>query len=518
MLTEHYREGREGLSPRIRGNRVRAPARAVPRGSIPAHTGEPTPQTASQALARVYPRAYGGTCRRRRPTTSCRGLSPRIRGNHHCDADLRHRVGSIPAHTGEPESGEIDGAAVPVYPRAYGGTATRRRSWTPDGGLSPRIRGNRPETEKPIRPPGSIPAHTGEPRPGPKLSPTAGVYPRAYGGTTSHWTCQPRQSGLSPRIRGNRPPDRRHRQRGGSIPAHTGEPLRLRAPDPRPRVYPRAYGGTVVLYTTSGSVGGLSPRIRGNPRRPAPQRPDHGSIPAHTGEPTTRRPATRRRWVYPRAYGGTPYRTHRLGIAEGLSPRIRGNHRDAGRRRGEAGSIPAHTGEPLFPSGHRSLPGVYPRAYGGTAVRIDGPAAAQGLSPRIRGNLVRLPPGGADGGSIPAHTGEPPFPVRSSVSPGVYPRAYGGTRHRLAHGGAQEGLSPRIRGNPSLRSFRRSLSGSIPAHTGEPYSSQVIGAGGRVYPRAYGGTRTSARTTAGSSGLSPRIRGNHELGCRKGRR
>ena len=51
-----------------------------------------------------------------------------------------------------------------------------------------------------------------------------GVYPRVYGGTTCSVTRQLCQSGLSPRVRGNRPRSRPYAPLPGSIPACTGEP------------------------------------------------------------------------------------------------------------------------------------------------------------------------------------------------------------------------------------------------------------------------------------------------------
>ena len=70
-----------GLSPRMRGNpghRSRAEGRV---GSIPAHAGEPQPIQGPLDHARVYPRACGGTVERDAIRQSREGLSPRMRGN-----------------------------------------------------------------------------------------------------------------------------------------------------------------------------------------------------------------------------------------------------------------------------------------------------------------------------------------------------------------------------------------------------------------------------------------------------
>ena len=72
------------------------------------------------------------------------------------------------------------------------------------------------------------------------------------------------------------------------------------------------------------------------------------------------------------------------------------------------------------------------------------------------------------------------------------------------------GLSPRVRGNRAPAVGRRSLPGSIPACTGEPFRIRSIKSGVKVYPRVYGGTAALRRTVAEMSGLSPRVRGNLE--------
>ena len=135
------------------------------------------------------------------------------------------------------------------------------------------------------------------------------------------------------------------------------------------------------------------------------------SIPACAGEPSRPWRTQTVPMVYPRVCGGT---------------------------RSRCCPIPACAGEPA--PNHR----VYPRVCGGTP-----PSATMGLSPRVRGNplkmlLPRLSPRvRGNHGSIPACAGEPP--------PISIPRCAAPNR----------GLSPRVRGN-------RCEVGSIPACAGEP--------------------------------------------------
>ena len=73
----------------------------------------------------------------------------------------------------------------------------------------------------------------------------------------------------------------------------------------------------------------------------------------------------------------------------------------------DAGSIPAHAGEPGHYAASSKFWGVYPRACGGTARLRELRLASKGLSPRMRGNLFDLENIRQGWGSIPAHAGEP---------------------------------------------------------------------------------------------------------------
>ena len=204
------------------------------------------------------------------------------------------------------------------------------------------------------------------------------------------------------------------------------------------------------------SMQGLSPRMRGNREPEAPAgRGILGSIPAHAGEPScTPRPRKSAR-VYPRACGGTKLKIKHDPLAEGLSPRMRGNplhhHRHlegrgglSPRMRGNlphppqvphdaSGSIPAHAGEPR----------AVPVAWG---VKV---AFLLGLSPRMRGNLTAVASKIDDLGSIPAHAGEPSQQPPSSfeIAVGSIPAHAGEPSQQPLIVLLQWGLSPRMRGN-----------------------------------------------------------------------
>ena len=153
---------------------------------------------------------------------------------------------------------------------------------------------------------------------------------------------------------------------------------------------------------------GLSPRERGNHTRASETVRRGGSIPARAGEPVAGERPVDPLWVYPRASGGTISIPIARRPRSGLSPRERGNRRRCGCPLIPRGSIPARAGEPLSKSTSPTTAMVYPRASGGTAAELALLDAANGLSPRERGNRTAMSVCCRAHRSIPARAGEPP--------------------------------------------------------------------------------------------------------------
>ena len=173
------------------------------------------------------------------------------------------------------------------------------------------------------------------------------VYPRVCGGTPVPVHGRDSGRGLSPRMRGNRLRRRRQSARARSIPAYAGEPCHIRRAALHQRVYPRVCGGTVPGGFQPDEAAGLSPRMRGNRPPPPPAGLYNRSIPAYAGEPVARTAALRRRRVYPRVCGGTGGAEGHFGGLMGLSPRMRGNLVGGGNDNSIRRSIPAYAGEPI---------------------------------------------------------------------------------------------------------------------------------------------------------------------------
>ena len=275
----------EGLSPRVRGNRQGKEDSPFDDGSIPACAGEPFELHLEANGGAVYPRVCGGTAAGRGVGLSLPGLSPRVRGNRFRQHPLDNAGRSIPACAGEPARRRRRLPPQQVYPRVCGGTKNSRRSSAAARGLSPRVRGNRVSATANIPRTGSIPACAGEPFLTATRAGTGSVYPRVCGGTLGHTLRQVATLGLSPRVRGNPALGRLFAAGGGSIPACAGEPAGAAGWRLRQGVYPRVCGGTFLFQRIARRHSGLSPRVRGNRPGRGCEHLRRRSIPACAGEP-----------------------------------------------------------------------------------------------------------------------------------------------------------------------------------------------------------------------------------------
>ena len=353
----------------MRGNPPQLGHRKVVGRSIPACAGEPSGLPAAKRRPGVYPRVCGGTGLGLSFPYASPGLSPRVRGNRRPPSWTALLTRSIPACAGEPGNAGAGGRQRKVYPRVCGGTFKRLVRRIETVGLSPRVRGNPLPTRAPGETVGSIPACAGEPACRSSASAFSRVYPRVCGGTFKRLVRRIETVGLSPRVRGNHA--RRWNQCGwiGSIPACAGEPIQRTGNPAYAPVYPRVCGGTVKYSPPLRSIGGLSPRVRGNLPAHTVSEDGIGSIPACAGEPAAGRPARGRHRVYPRVCGGTRPDSKNGNPGGGLSPRVRGNRSDRDFRKDYVRSIPACAGEPTPPGHGSDRRTVYPRVCGGTPPR-----------------------------------------------------------------------------------------------------------------------------------------------------
>ena len=375
---------------------------------------------------------YGESRRRRSAVGSAAGLSPRVRGIRQTSLRPTCGLGSIPACTGNPIWNSPCSSVVRVYPRVYGESQLTPADRIPAEGLSPRVRGIPGHKDQQHRRARSIPACTGNPRCGRTWTTTSRVYPRVYGESAGYSQAGCDGYGLSPRVRGILPRHRDLRDRGGSIPACTGNPLQAISSLLKEKVYPRVYGESLPGSALSFILQGLSPRVRGIPHLVGTLGTIGGSIPACTGNPSPIRGGDFSDKVYPRVYGESGSGNAGAPTWTGLSPRVRGIRRAAALPRRRTRSIPACTGNPGRCLVERLPLRVYPRVYGESTYIQAAEDALSGLSPRVRGiQEIDRPPARQDG-SIPACTGNPRRRHLPGTERRVYPRVYGESGDQFA--------------------------------------------------------------------------------------
>ena len=220
------------------------------------------------------------------------------------------------------------------------------------------------------------------------------------------------------------------------------------------------------------------------------------------------RPGSGGAGLYPRVCGGAPCSAARSRTASGLSPRVRGSRRQV-RRRGRAqGIIPACAGEPEHEQRELRQDRDYPRVCGGAIRFTPSKGRSAGLSPRVRGSpgsVGVMPP---PPGIIPACAGEPPRSLSSTAISRDYPRVCGGAAIRPRTSAGETGLSPRVRGSRLPPAAAERGAGIIPACAGEPRPRRRARCSRGDYPRVCGGAPSRAPFSSASRGLSPRVRGS----------
>ena len=256
---------------------------------------------------------------------------------------------------------------------------------------------------------------------------------------------------------------------------------------------------------------GLSPRVRGKRHQLTPDDLLERSIPACAGETASSANHSLAAKVYPRVCGGNGHSPLVPGYGGGLSPRVRGKLVRWYFIEAKRRSIPACAGETPDPGRPAGRGQVYPRVCGGNHARNTSPAVSRGLSPRVRGKRRRPVRKGGAARSIPACAGETTRGIGIWPRRPVYPRVCGGNWTRLNPSTRGTGLSPRVRGKPAPPPEGGRRIGSIPACAGETAVSRFPYDSRAVYPRVCGGNIMTVHSFSSAQGLSPRVRGKRRI-------
>ena len=337
---------------------------------------------------------------------------------------------------------------------------------------------------------------------------TCEVYPHACGETHVIWSSDTTLTGLSPRLWGNLCGLSARTTIRGSIPTPVGKPKVVSKSRRVGGVYPHACGETVRLYRGQMVFQGLSPRLWGNHLYAIATHQAQGSIPTPVGKPGIFGGGIPGSEVYPHACGETRVCDHSGKTLPGLSPRLWGNRLMRWPGYGYLGSIPTPVGKPSVICVVSHNIRVYPHACGETPQFCIFRNSRRGLSPRLWGNLKSLLTIPCRNRSIPTPVGKPSCILFRMRGFGVYPHACGETFQKELVAGGSTGLSPRLWGNHTLNSCSLSVSRSIPTPVGKPLAFGNIRTVPRVYPHACGETLARVGGVRFLCGLSPRLWGN----------
>ena len=502
------RAARAGPSPLTRGSPCPDFGEVGPYRSIPAHAGQPFSSPPRRQGARVHPRSRGAALLASAGVAPLPGPSPLTRGSRPRVHRANRRMGSIPAHAGQPESGESDSSDKTVHPRSRGAAAASAAPSICVMGPSPLTRGSRRRVAVTKQPTRSIPAHAGQPRASGSASTPPRVHPRSRGAAREEPTIRLRPKGPSPLTRGSLRGEPKAPSRGRSIPAHAGQPRTLRCALWPPGVHPRSRGAAGEALMSFAAATGPSPLTRGSHARARRHPHQPGSIPAHAGQPVLPPTPCSRDRVHPRSRGAAGATAPLVSYVIGPSPLTRGSRHGARDRIAHDGSIPAHAGQPTSSALTCISSTVHPRSRGAAARRERLVSLYRGPSPLTRGSLRREGDQAVSARSIPAHAGQPRSRWRRSLPTPVHPRSRGAA-HRLEVAVARyKGPSPLTRGSPRLSARRRSSRRSIPAHAGQPSPAASSRSRAAVHPRSRGAAGSRGRRGRAACGPSPLTRGS----------
>ena len=355
--------------------------------SIPTCVGQPGGALGRAQPGTVYPHVCGATSGSLSADDRARGLSPRVWGNRRAMVSTPSSAGSIPTCVGQPSAPQDADVPTEVYPHVCGATLDKASTDCGDTGLSPRVWGNRHQRHALSLVCRSIPTCVGQPHLHNAAAHCAEVYPHVCGATTFALACPYVPSGLSPRVWGNHRCGACKQRRTRSIPTCVGQPLDGTMCFHPAKVYPHVCGATLLDWARTHRRWGLSPRVWGNHRRKKMRDERTRSIPTCVGQPGRDRRRNTRAEVYPHVCGATQPALRRTDCRQGLSPRVWGNQLPGQCQAQCPRSIPTCVGQPRPCSPVAAESEVYPHVCGATFPVLPHSRRHTGLSPRVWGNL-----------------------------------------------------------------------------------------------------------------------------------
>ena len=150
--------------------------------------------------------------------------------------------------------------------------------------------------------------------------------------------------GSSPRMRGTLEAHKSTPFWTGIIPAYAGNTDLHSLLIGQIGDHPRVCGEHLREIGSETPQMGSSPRMRGTHLHGLSDSVHHGIIPAYAGNTNERKKPLERRKDHPRVCGEHCEHTHKRGVSEGSSPRMRGTHTSHAIHQRTNGIIPAYAG------------------------------------------------------------------------------------------------------------------------------------------------------------------------------
>ena len=154
-------------------------------------------------------------------------------------------------------------------------------------------------------------------------------------------------------------------------------------------------------------------------------------------------------------------------------------------------------------------PEAYPHVCGATQSINHQVTVNQGLSPRVWGNPALPKPPRQQIRPIPTCVGQPDLPLDSMARKRAYPHVCGATTAIPSKGFWDLGLSPRVWGNRCVLCLLHLSGRPIPTCVGQPGPAAEKRPAGTAYPHVCGATPAGPADSMLVGGLSPRVWGNH---------
>ena len=248
---------------------------------------------------------------------------------------------------------------------------------------------------------------------------------------------------------------------------------------------------------------GLSPRVWGNHLSVGQLGWIVRPIPTCVGQPLPILADAFPSTAYPHVCGATSSAYLATLWACGLSPRVWGNLSADGQYAPTRRPIPTCVGQPALYDSRVAGTRAYPHVCGATLNAMRSIRVRLGLSPRVWGNLLSLPPVILGLRPIPTCVGQPTSLCENGMTFRAYPHVCGATTTGLCGAMAKLGLSPRVWGNLGQRFSIPYAAGPIPTCVGQPMVFPPSTHAGRAYPHVCGATNASDAVANGREGPIP---------------